>query len=323
MAINASASFTTLTSGGSSVSSGYSVKIASLNLTTRRVTLSFASALPSTAKSTVGLAAGETKNIDLNGDGVNDIKVKFSNIIVNKASVTLTNILAAEQLTALGLKVGEVIKSSAGVDLYAIGADGLKHRFVNPSVLKSWYFKATSPQGVPDWSKAATKVVAPATFNAVAVGRDVIVRPGTLLIQFGRGTAIYAVGPKAELYKISNPDAAKRLYGSSWGSKVVVFPVNYNNSGRYGPVAGTLSAASKYPDGSLVKFPGSNTTYVIYNGQKKAITNSGFTANSLQDVFVRTAPAGLSADAYATITTAITAKDHILTSQVVVPALTP
>lgn len=209
---------------------------------------------------------------------------------------------------------GSVIKVKGGVDIYYVEG-GQKHRFLNPTVLKSWYFKsdAASSAGV-DFSKVGLKEVDAADFNALPTGSDVTVRPGTFLVQFGLATAIYAVGPSAELYKVDSPATAAKLFGANWGKKVVVFPSNYNNVNRYGPVAGTLTSSSKLPDGSLVKFTGDDKTYVITNGQKQEVTAEGFIANGLNSAFVKTAsnPAD-----YATVSGAITGVSSMLSTRAI------
>lgn len=209
---------------------------------------------------------------------------------------------------------GSVIKVKGGVDIYYVEG-GQKHRFLNPTVLKSWYFKsdAASSAGV-DFAKVGLKEVEAADFNALPTGSDVTVRPGTFLVQFGLATAIYAVGPSAELYKVDSPATAAKLFGSNWGKKVVVFPSNYNNVNRYGPVAGTLTSSSKLPDGSLVKFTGDDKTYVITGGQKQEVTAEGFIANGLNSAFVKTAsnPAD-----YATVSGAITGVSSMLSTRAI------
>lgn len=209
---------------------------------------------------------------------------------------------------------GSVIKVKGGVDIYYVEG-GQKHRFLNPTVLKSWYFKsdAASSAGV-DFAKVALKEVAAEDFNALPTGSDVTVRPGSFLIQFGLATAIYTVGPNAELYKVDSPATAVKLFGANWGKKVVVFPSNYNNVNRYGPVAGTLTSASKLPDGMIVKFTGDDKTYVITGGQKKVVTAEGFIANSLNAAFVKTAT---NPSDYVTATGSITGVDAILSTRAI------
>ncbi|MFA6422379.1 MAG: hypothetical protein WCV92_03210 [Candidatus Buchananbacteria bacterium] len=209
---------------------------------------------------------------------------------------------------------GTVIKSASGVDIYYVEG-GQKHRFLNPTVLKSWYFKsdAASSAGV-DFSKVNVQIVNATDFNALPTGSDVTVRPGTFMIQFGLATTIYAVGPNAELYKVDSPATAAKLFGSNWGKKVVVFPSNYNNINRYGPVAGTLTSTSLLPNGSLVKFTGDDKTYVVTGGQKKVVTAEGFIANSLNTNFVKTAT---DASSYVTAAGSITGVDSILSTRAI------
>jgi hypothetical protein len=167
----------------------------------------------------------------------------------NNNNNTNTNTTGNNKVVAFKSTVGYVGKLKGGNgDIYYI-ENGIKHRFLNPTVMKSWFFKsdAASTKGV-DWAKAKVKEISASDYNALIMGSDVSVKNGgNFLIQFGVGTTIYAVGLNSELYKIDSPSTAKKLFGNTWGKKVVIFPGGYNNDGRYSPISGTLTGTSKLP----------------------------------------------------------------------------
>ncbi len=162
----------------------------------------------------------------------------------------------AIQVEAVTLPNGSVIKAEGAFDIFLV-QNGQKHRFLNPTVLKSWFYKNddASTKGV-DWSAVNLKELSTNEFVALPTGEDVAVTPGSFLIQFGVGTAIYSVGINKELYKLDNPATAVKFFGKNWGKRVIIFPKHYTD--RYGEVKGSLnenwSVNSKPADLSITYF---------------------------------------------------------------------
>jgi len=63
----------------------YSLKVADLNLATNVITLNLDSKI-------ITLQKGESKNVDLDGDKINDLKLTFTNIYVNRAELTVASL---------------------------------------------------------------------------------------------------------------------------------------------------------------------------------------------------------------------------------------
>lgn len=73
------------------------VVISNLDLVGQTVTLVFHS-----ATQTLNLKLGETKNLDLDGDKINDVQVKFANLWMNRAEITLTSLIKDKEKTSTG-----------------------------------------------------------------------------------------------------------------------------------------------------------------------------------------------------------------------------
>lgn len=168
-------------------------------------------------------SGGETQVFSIN---VERVAVSGINAGVNNSVVSLA-------------PSGYVAKAKGGDGTIYYVENGTKHRFLNPTVMKSWFFKSDAPssKGV-DWAKAAVREIAADDFAFLIDGGDVGVKPqGSFLVQFGLNTPVYYVGPDFRLFRLSSPWVAKQAFGENWGKKVVVFPANYNDAGRYGPVS--------------------------------------------------------------------------------------
>jgi len=86
----------------------HSFGVSNLNLENKIVTLTFQS-----EPTTVTLALGETKQIDLDGDGINDIEATFSDLVVNRVEITTKNLLEDIQ---------EEIESYSGTQVSILGS---------------------------------------------------------------------------------------------------------------------------------------------------------------------------------------------------------
>jgi hypothetical protein len=82
--INSQANFQAPESSNNNQLASHSLSISNLNLATNIITLTIAS-----TPQTLTLQKGETKLIDLDDDGINDIKVTFADVYVNRAELTV------------------------------------------------------------------------------------------------------------------------------------------------------------------------------------------------------------------------------------------
>jgi hypothetical protein len=87
--INSQANFNTLISGAR-LNQFYSLKIVGLDMIKKIVTLVFSS-----ESVTLQLDLGQVKRVDLDRDGIKDLEVKFSDLLVNRVEITAKNIVSS------------------------------------------------------------------------------------------------------------------------------------------------------------------------------------------------------------------------------------
>lgn len=184
-------------------------------------------------------------------------------------SMGIASVLPAFAAT---ISAGDLIKAS-GAAVYYYGSDGMRYVFPTEPTYKTWY---------SDFSNV--KTITDAELAAIEIGGNVTVRPGTKLVKITTDPKTYAVAPGGTLRHVDSEARAIALYGSDWATRVIdisdAFWVNYKK--------GSAVSSNVHPDGALVKYSGSATVYYIENGQKRAITGDGFTANNFQDASVVT-----------------------------------
>jgi len=170
---------------------------------------------------TVDLALGETKKVDLDNDGINDVSVKFDSLTGDVIGLSLTNIIILEKT---GLHVGDLIKTAKDSAVYYIDASGKRNLFVNSVTFWTWYsgsWSDISYKGV----KKTLKVLAQDDFDGLAMGGHVTVNPGAKLIKFQNSPRIYTVTlgkVLREVVKSTGDDSvAKALYGAKYKDKLI------------------------------------------------------------------------------------------------------
>ncbi len=180
-------------------------------------------------------------------------------------------------LAATTISAGDLIKGS-GSAVYYYGYDGKRYVFPTASTYFTWY---------PDFS--GVKTITDAELAAIQIGGNVTVRPGTALVKITTDPKTYAVTPGGVLHHIASEQIAEELYGPNWNKRVIDIPdafwVNYKE--------GSAIDSPIYPDGSLIKYAGSNVVYYVENGQKRAISPSAFEANHFQTKYIIDAPSSI------------------------------
>jgi len=165
----------------------------------------------------------------------------------------------------------KVSNSSTGSSaVYIIGSDLKPYVFSTRNTYGTWF---------DDFS--ALKFITQAEFDAMTLGGNVTVRPGSL-IKFDNGATVYAVTPGNKLCKLPTADAdAKALYGANYAARVLLIQVSF--VGNYTvDEACAMTAASKLPDATLIQYVSSSDIYYIENGLKRLVTNEAFLANGFK-----------------------------------------
>ena len=185
--------------------------------------------------------------------------------------------------------------------------------------LKPYVFSTRNTYGswLDDFS--TLKYITQAEFDAMTLGGNVTVRTGNL-IKFDNGASVYAVVPGNKLCKLPTADAdAKALYGANYAARVLLVQVSF--VGNYTvDAACAMTASSKLPDGTLIKYVSSSDIYYIENGLKRLVTNEAFLANGFKTANIVTDVAtSMVYDAG----TSITGKEAGLTTVTVTGATAP
>lgn len=147
-------------------------------------------------------------------------------------------------------QAGDLVKSPGNPAVYYYGYDGKRHAFPNEQTYYSWY---------QDFGRV--KVISQKTLQALPLGKNIVIRPGTYLVKFPNSSKVYAVEPLGRLRHLLNPQIARALYGESWGHKIVHLPEHlfsdYSEAG--------LLARKEHTTGSIIKYKGDPNYYLITN----------------------------------------------------------
>lgn len=184
-----------------------------------------------------------------------------------------------------GLRPGDRIKMRSSSTVYLLGSDGRHHAFFNEDVYYSWCLNQT---GIIELSDR--------DFAQIPRGSVITIRPGTWLITTPRVTPrTYAVERCGVRRWIASESLAPRLFGPNW---------NVGTAPQGAPVPGTRRTRdlddtyfSEYqegtpittpvhPNGSLIRYAGNSERYLVWNGQRRRITQEAFIANRFNEAFL-------------------------------------
>lgn len=207
---------------------------------------------------------------------------KFFIVSTMFITVLAMTVTIAPQASAAA-SAGDLIKMNGLSSIYYLGSDGKRYVFPNETTYFSWYSDFSS-----------VKVITQAELEALPLGANVTVRPGTKLVKITTNPKVYAVTANGTLVAIPDEATAKALYGDNWAKRVVDVPdaffTNYKTS------SATVSATA-YPQGSLVKFgTGADIYYINAEGKAQKIANeAAFLANRFKFTDVITSTLALPA----------------------------
>lgn len=188
-------------------------------------------------------------------------------LIVSTMSVTVFSMCAFVAPKADAASAGDLIKMNGLSSVYYLAGDGKRYVFPNESTYFSWY---------SDFSGVVT--VSQSELEALPLGANVTVRPGTKLVKITTNPKVYAVVAGGNLIAVPDEATALALFGANWNKRIIdVSDAFFTN---YKIAAGTLSSTA-YPAGSLVKFgTGADVYYIGSDGKARKISNeAAFNAN--------------------------------------------
>ncbi|MFZ5391044.1 MAG: beta strand repeat-containing protein [Patescibacteria group bacterium] len=162
---------------------------------------------------------------------------------------------------------GDLIKMAGNSAVYYF--DGSKrYVFPNESTYKSWY---------KDFS--GVKTVPASELQSYAIGGNVTIRPGTKLVKITTDPKVYAISHGGTLHGIDSEARALKLYGSNWNKMIVdvsdAFFVNYKT--------GAAISSDVHVNGTLVKYSGSSTYYLVEDGKKRPFASDAALAANMID----------------------------------------
>lgn len=171
--------------------------------------------------------------------------------------------------SAATLMNGDLIKASGPAVYYFF--NNKRYVFPNETTYRSWFADFSGIRSISD-----------SELSAIMIGGNITIRPGTNLIKITTDPKVYAVTRGGVLHWVESESVATSLYGSNWARRVVDVPdqlfVNYS--------VGASVATAVHPDGSLVSMAGSSDRYVVWNGQRRMISDSAFSANMFNSMNV-------------------------------------
>ncbi|MFC1598563.1 hypothetical protein ACFL2U_00930 [Patescibacteria group bacterium] len=183
--------------------------------------------------------------------------------------------LPSPEITALpeNIEVGDVLQGLNSAEIYLISSVNQKRLFPTEVIYNSWY---------SDYS--IVKQVSEETLSEIALGPNMILRPGTWLMKITTDPKVYAVEPNGVIRWIETEAVALSLYGVDWNQRIIDMPdvyfVDY--------VEGNSITTSQYTTGSLLQYKGTADIYYIENGSRRLVSPQAFTQNYFQQQFVIT-----------------------------------
>jgi hypothetical protein len=182
--------------------------------------------------------------------------------------------LMALPASAAAPAAGTLVKHADQPAVYWFGTDNKRHAFPNVRVFNSWF---TDFSGV--------RTVTAGELSAMPLGPNVDYRPGARLVKLTTDPKVYAVAEGSVLRWVKTEEAARRLFGADWSSRVDdlsdVFFVDYQ-------VGAELDGTS-YPDGQVVR-ASDGVLYLVGAGERRILSGA---ASSTLSRFAVTADSAL------------------------------
>lgn len=173
--------------------------------------------------------------------------------------------LAPAKAASDQVRAGDLIKSQTSPAVYYYGSDNRKHAFPTITAYNSWY---------EDFSNI--KIISSQKMNSITAGKNITMRPCTVLLKRKNSPVVYAVGLGGVLHAIDNETRAKTLFGDNWQQRIVVLPDSLWSD----YTVGESINENKHPNGCLIKYADSPHIYLVYNKKKKKISSASVFHNN-------------------------------------------
>lgn len=181
---------------------------------------------------------------------------KALSIVLTITTIVWMMSLFAFSAVKTSAAAGDLVKGS-GPAVYLVDADGVTiHPFPHQNVYLSWGFPA-------DFS-----TVINTNISGFTVGNDVEFRDGSL-VRALEASAVYVTSGK-KLRPVISAQVYEAL-GYSYDD-ITWLPQSFLD--KYGTAGEMISATTSHPDGTVVKYASSSTTYVLSAGKKRAFATT-------------------------------------------------
>ncbi len=171
-------------------------------------------------------------------------------------------------MTASAASAGDIIKGETLSTVYYYGSDGSRYSFPNEKTYFTWY---------EDFSDVVT--ITDEELADIPLAGNIVYRPGSYWIKIQSSAKTYAVTPEGVIRWIETEDVAEGLAGDDWNQFIHDVPDVF--FADYTEGTSLMDAADAY-DGALV----SGSTYLIWDGEKRLVTDDGMTDNGFMDKFL-------------------------------------
>lgn len=181
------------------------------------------------------------------------------------ATVLSMTVVAVPNVSAAS--AGDLIKMNGLSSVYYLAGDGKRYVFPNEATFFSWYDGFGS-----------VKTISQSELEALPLGANVTIRPGTKLVKITTNPKVYAVESSGSLVAVPDEATATTLFGANWAKRVVDVPDGFFSNYK---ISSEVLTATAYPEGSLIKTAGDpNIYYIAADGKaRKVATEAAFNAN--------------------------------------------
>lgn len=181
---------------------------------------------------------------------------------------------------AVDVSAGDLVRSTANAGVYYVYMEnGTMKRaaFPNSKTYFSWF---------EDFSGVKT-ISTDELANISYTGKLITYRPGTKMIKIDTDPKVYAVEPGGVLRWVNSEATAKALYGDNWATMIDDVPDAFFGWYDSSTAVDNPVTATAHPEGTLIRYEGTDDVYYIDgNGQKRMVTEAGFTANKFSEDYV-------------------------------------
>ncbi len=180
------------------------------------------------------------------------------------------------------LEPGALIRGT-GPAVYYIARDLRRWVFPNSATYFSWYGAFDGICQIPD-----------ERLDRIHIAGNVTFRAGTWLAKITTDPKVYAITRCGVLHWIETEELATTLYGPYWNMGLMVeIPESMVRRTRDVPDAffvnytiGASIARPAHPDGTLIRYSGDPTVYILTNGRRREVTTDGFRLNRFNQWFI-------------------------------------